>query len=340
MERPPPPSRQFAVPGDDNDNASDSDDTQILSAPPPRPTTTTTRTPAPPPARRAPANDPGTQEVAGEERESEAEEKPRSAPSPLAALASSSTLTGIDDFPGGNDIGYSEDTIKESYLVKRLGVGLIYWEIRYLSLRRTPNGTFTLSFFANHFKGQGLSGKGKTELAKGSSSCCVFDRDAYAEGRRKNLFGVRTKKGRSEQLTVLDAPTAQVRQAWLSTFVSLGIPNMGLVHAEKRNDLSVREGWIRKLGQNVSSWKSRYFVLLPQMAMYYKWSKDKRPQGVISLNKDSTIELDPHPKRANHFIIVPNPGTPEVRTYKLKAHDLEHRDLWIKAFNECINGMQ
>lgn len=48
-------------------------------------------------------------------------------------------------------------------------------------------------------------------------------------------------------------------------------------------------GFLMKRGDQVPSWKRRYFVLAPPLLVYFEKEKDKVPRGVIRLNDSFSV---------------------------------------------------
>lgn len=61
--------------------------------------------------------------------------------------------------------------------------------------------------------------------------------------------------------------------------------------------VTVREGWLKKLGGFIKNWKERYFVLdstaSRRLLKYYESLEDEKGLGEIPLTKESTVVEEP-----------------------------------------------
>jgi hypothetical protein len=228
---------------------------------------------------------------------------------------------------------------KQGYVMKRVGTGpavLKRWEVRYLSLReaddkKTGARFLQLAVYTSHYRNDK---RGVYRLSPGITTVCAIERDAYDEGRRSNLFGIRLKQG--VRKLVFDCESYEVMQDWLATLSALSLEDAG-IHSGNRIDAdSLKEGWLHKRGGNTKTWKRRYFVLLPQMVAYYKTKGAKRAQGFIPLSKGMVVAPF---ERGPAYFSVSNPAkNGEGREYVMRCYDEKHRDEWIHALNAAING--
>jgi len=255
-------------------------------------------------------------------------------PSPLKSIKN------VDDMKSGvaglGPLEPDDDAIFESYLMKRIGVGgpsTHYWEIRFFRLEKTVKNQHSLRWWTSHFQD---NSRGKVLITPGVTTCMSFERDAYDEGRRRNLFGIQEKVKGSP--VVLDAPNTIMKNKWLEIFGSLGVANKGEIPAEKTNSQSIKEGWIVKQGAVIGTWHRRFFVLLPNMAMYYKWKRDKRPAGVIALSSSSKISVAPASK--GNFCLSLRPGGGDPREYFVRCYDSDALQSWLKAFEKAMGNIK
>jgi len=228
----------------------------------------------------------------------------------------------------------------EGYLMKRIGVGgpsTHYWEIRFFRIDKNNKNETVLFWWTSHFQD---NSKGKLVIKPGVSTCMSFERDAYDEGRRRNLIGVQAQVKGSP--VIMDCPNGPLKQKWLEVLGQAGCSNQGEIPAEKTNTQSVKEGWIVKRGAVVGTWHRRFLVLLPQMAMYYKWKRDKRPLGVIPLTANGKVSVAPANKGKNCLALIPNiKGDGDAaREYYIRCYDSDALKSWLSTFSQAMKGIR
>eukprot|EP01090_Pellita_catalonica_P009231 TRINITY_DN2028_c0_g1_i6.p1 TRINITY_DN2028_c0_g1~~TRINITY_DN2028_c0_g1_i6.p1 ORF type:complete len:402 (+),score=54.88 TRINITY_DN2028_c0_g1_i6:970-2175(+) len=89
------------------------------------------------------------------------------------------------------------------------------------------------------------------------------------------------------------------------------------------------EGWLRKEGGAIKTWKKRWCVLRAN-SLYYYTSKNGELKGLVPLDKCTSIKHVTYKKRKNCFEI----STP-VRNYYLTAEKKEIMERWVRVLNEC-----
>jgi len=253
-------------------------------------------------------------------------------PSPLSKSSTVETKMGVAGLGKPNA---DDNALFEGYLMKRIGAGgasTHYWQIRFFRLEKKPKGEHQLIWWTSHFQD---TRKGRLTINSGVSTCMTFERDAYDEGRRRNLCGLQEKAKGSP--IILDAPNGPLKAKWMEVFTSVGATNIGEIKAEKTNSQSVKEGWVVKQGSMVGTWHRRFLVLLPQMAMYYKWKRDKRPLGVIALASTGKITVAPKNKGKNCFSLKPSSTE---REYFMRCYDSDALKSWISAFDKSLRSMK
>lgn len=248
-----------------------------------------------------------------------------------------------------NEMDSIGKVFKQGYVMGRVGLSKVaalkHWEVRFIVLLeikdRRGEPQVCLEVYTNHYKD---TKKHSYVLTPGVTTVCPIERDAYDEGRRSNLFGIRLKQG--VRKFVFDAESFEVMQDWMSVLGSVSLENVGLHSGDRMDKSSVKEGWLVKRGGATKTWKRRYFVLLPQMIAYYKTKSAKRAQGFIPISK--TMVAAPH-ERGPAYLSVSNPppeGQQEGgamgygREYVMRAYDERHRDEWIDALTGSIDAMK
>lgn len=235
-----------------------------------------------------------------------------------------------------------KDSVKSGYGLKRMGVGpdsLHFWEVKYFVLSGVPGDKtkYKFQFYASHEKNRRLGNMTITN----QSSCMTIPRDAFADGGHKLMFGLTDKpEGRT---IVMDAESKTVLEEWLEAFSAAGAINKGL-QCERVNAASIKEGWVKKAPEKIGVWHRRYLILLPNVLMYFKWKRDKRPLGAIPLMKQSQIREDD--KRVSTFTLIPDPNAqgdvninPAGRKYVITCYDDFLLKIWIKAIQNAIDRL-
>jgi len=102
----------------------------------------------------------------------------------------------------------------------------------------------------------------------------------------------------------------------------------------KKDEQSIKEGNLKKLGGNVKNWQDRYFVLTLNALKYYKEITDQKPAGKIDLKKGVSLKpAGPDDERPFMFTITP---TGSKRKYCLEAADSEEMEDWLNAITRRL----
>jgi len=93
----------------------------------------------------------------------------------------------------------------------------------------------------------------------------------------------------------------------------------------------MKEGWLKKEGYTVKSWKKRWTVLDKTLLSYYEKENKKKKLGAFSV-RDSKVKLDSYKGKKNSFEVV----TP-ARTYHFVATNEREAKSWVEAI-EAASG--
>lgn len=103
----------------------------------------------------------------------------------------------------------------------------------------------------------------------------------------------------------------------------------------ERNDI-LKEGFLVKKGHIRHNWKSRWFVLLPNVLCYFKSKGESVPKGIINLKGCSVISPDPeYVKKEYVFRLIEILGT----EYLLQGSNETERDSWVQEIGAAIRKL-
>ncbi|EDR27650.1 hypothetical protein EDI_278210 [Entamoeba dispar SAW760] len=98
----------------------------------------------------------------------------------------------------------------------------------------------------------------------------------------------------------------------------------------------VREGWLKKKGYEVHSWKRRYFVIKNQFIYYFaSASPNSTPKGVIELNSKSFAEVKEGDDSFTNIII-----SSVHRNQEIIADTPDMGAAWVDAINNHIKTLK
>lgn len=101
---------------------------------------------------------------------------------------------------------------------------------------------------------------------------------------------------------------------------------------------SVLEGYMEKVGGDMTGWKKRYFILTKTHLEYFRKYKDKKPAGEVSISSKSTVRFIDRLEaqgKSFAFALVPQPGE---RAYYFACANEADRSLWMGALRRVASG--
>lgn len=154
-------------------------------------------------------------------------------------------------------------------------------------------------------------------------------------GGRTYVITAASERSCNQWMALIEANVEGVKVIWdkpqRPTSISRSLaPGALMLASTKTNSKSIKEGWLFKLGKNVTNWKRRYFVLLPDKMTYYKQANSKRAQNYIKLTDKTSIGPIGIP---NTFAISTG-----HRKYVITAKDAKEREDWLTALQGCADG--
>jgi Ran GTPase-activating protein (RanGAP) involved in mRNA processing and transport len=264
-------------------------------------------------------------------------------PSPSPSSSSSSSSSAAAASASGEVV--SAASLKEGYIRKKGASALASWQMRYFVLLpgifqyfkrkedKQPAGEVHITAFSC------VNATPKNKFGFG-----IFSRGGAFEGMNAK------KAARTYELSALND---EDRSDWIST-IQLMIDTIKLEAELERGpeavndaangdgdageeDMSsvtpVRQGYLKKVGGQVKSWKTRYFFLVPGWLRYYRAATDRYSAGKVALLPDTVVEATNGGKPHTFTVVVTQPSP---RTYMMQANNDEDMNLWIAAITSVV----